>query len=169
MFLIKPSIGGVLGMKENVGVIYDSSLLAVEVAVALLNGLSLPHRSVRPVLAVSSGWLRRYDVMMLVSARWSEMLLPGEWHKLFERVGLEIFSGRTLVPVATSSPLSVSTAPALRRFFHPVCVRMVSPVEAFFIPEGHFAEAGNETGATRQVDEWLSIFGRCGQPADTDY
>lgn len=107
--------------------------------------------------------------MMLVSAFWGDVFLPGEWHRFFERVGIDSFSGRTLVPVATSRPLVVSMAPVLRRLFRPVCVRVVWPVEVFFIPEGHFAEAGNGAGATRQVDEWLSVFGRCGRADDGAY
>ena len=106
---------------------------------------------------------------MLVSSYWSDMFLPCEWHKFFTKIGVWTFSGRTVVPVSTSVPLSVSIAPALRRIFAPVCVRIISPVEVFFIPEGHFAEAGNLDGATRQVDEWLTVFCSYGQPADESY
>lgn len=153
-------------MKENVGVIYDSSPRAADVVAALRDRLSLRRRQVRPVAEVSSGWLLPCEVLMLVSGRWSDMLLPGEWQDFFEHFGVSSFSGRTLVPVATSMPLAVSLAPALRRMLQPVCVRIVSPVEVFFIPEGHFAEAGNGEGATRQVDEWLSVFVRCAEPTD---
>lgn len=155
-------------MKENVGVIYDSSPRVADVVDLLRDRLSLRRRQVRPVAGVSAGCLLPCEVLMLVSCRWSEPLLPGEWHAFFEHFGVSAFSGRTLVPVATSVPLAVSLAPALRRMLRPVCVRIISPVEVFFIPEGHFAEAGNDAGATRQVDEWLSVFVRCGEPADED-
>lgn len=159
----------ILGMKENIGVIYDTSPQVDEVVEVLLGSLSLARQSARPVREVWGGWLCRYDVMMLVSAFWGDVFLPGEWHRFFERVGIDSFSGRTLVPVATSRPLVVSMAPVLRRLFRSVCVRVVWPAEVFFIPEGHFAEAGNGAGATRQVDEWLSVFGRCGRADDGAY
>ena len=135
----------------------------------LVSRLPLSQEHVRPVSDVSVGWLRSYEVLMLVSSYWSDMFLPCEWHKFFTKIGVWMFSGRTVVPVSTSVPLSVSIAPALRRIFAPVCVRIISPVEVFFIPEGHFAEAGNLDGATRQVDEWLTVFCSYGQPADESY
>ena len=145
-------------MKEKVGVVYDSSARGVDIVSILVSRLPLSQEHVRPVSDVSVGWLRSYEVF-----------LPCEWHKFFTKIGVWTFSGRTVVPVSTSVPLSVSIAPALRRIFAPVCVRIISPVEVFFIPEGHFAEAGNLDGATRQVDEWLTVFCSYGQPADESY
>ena len=156
-------------MKEKVGVVYDSSARGVDIVSILVSRLPLSQEHVRPVSDVSVGWLRSYQVLMLVSSYWSDMFLPCEWHKFFTKIGVWTFSGRTVVPVSTSVPLSVSIAPALRRIFAPVCVRIISPVEVFFIPEGHFAEAGNLDGATRQVDEWLTVFCSYGQPADESY
>ncbi len=126
----------ILGMKENIGVIYDTSPQVDEVVEVLLGSLSLARQSARPVREVWGGWLCRYDVMMLVSAFWGDVFLPGEWHRFFEREGIDSFSGRTLVPVATSRPLVVSMAPVLRRLFRPVCVRVVWPAECFLFPKG---------------------------------
>ena len=102
-------------MKEKVGVVYDSSARGVDIVSILVSRLPLSQEHVRPVSDVSVGWLRSYEVLMLVSSYWSDMFLPCEWHKFFTKIGVWTFSGRTVVPVSTSVPLSVSIAPALRR------------------------------------------------------
>ena len=86
-------------MKEKVGVVYDSSARGVDIVSILVSRLPLSQEHVRPVSDVSVGWLRSYEVLMLVSSYWSDMFLPCEWHKFFTKIGVWTFSGRTVVPV----------------------------------------------------------------------
>ena len=72
-------------MKEKVGVVYDSSVRGVDIVSILVSRLPLSQEHVRPVSDVSVGWLRSYEVLMLVSSYWSDMFLPCEWHKFFTK------------------------------------------------------------------------------------
>ena len=63
-------------MKEKVGVVYDSSARGVDIVSILVSRLPLSQEHVRPVSDVSVGWLRSYEVLMLVSSYWSDMFLP---------------------------------------------------------------------------------------------
>ena len=53
-------------MKEKVGVVYDSSARGVDIVSILVSRLPLSQEHVRPVSNVSVGWLRSYEVLMLV-------------------------------------------------------------------------------------------------------
>ena len=72
-------------MKEKVGVVYDSSARGVDIVSILVSRLPLSQEHVRQVSDVSVGWLRSYEVLMLVSSHWSDMFLPCEWHKFFKK------------------------------------------------------------------------------------
>lgn len=145
------------GMKERIAIVYDTSAQKRDAAEKLKSRLALPAADVMHVSALTAAKLSKYDVLLLLSAHWSDAVLPGEWLQLSDRIEADRLSGRTFVPISLSSPLSISAAPALRRMMSPTCVRIVSAVEAAFIPESHCA-ATHSTPDGHKVTHWKEVF-----------
>ncbi len=148
------------GMKEKIAIVYDTSAQKGDAAEKLKSRLALPAADVMHVSALTSAILSKYDVLLLLSTHWSDAVLPGEWLRLSERIEADRLTGRTFVPISLSSPLSISAAPALRRMMSPVCVRIVSAVEAAFISESHCATHIDNCTAPdgHKVANWKEVF-----------
>lgn len=150
-------------MKERIAVVYDMSAREAKTVERLMSRLSLGPDDVMAASAFDTSRLPRYDVLLLVSAHWADAVLPGEWLRLAERIGVHNLSGRTVVPVSLSRPLSVSAAPALRRMLLRASVRIISAVEVAFVPEGHcFSQVRTDNGrharSHKDMESWVEVF-----------